>query len=437
MSRSVTSSRSAALLDEAAEYIPGGVNTCRRRSDPRLCVRRGRGAYIEDLDGRRYIDYHAAYGAILLGHSHPAVNERVAATIRDTVLFGVGVTEAEVALARTIVRHVPSIEQVVVCNSGSEATYHAIRLARGTTGREKIIKFQGMYNGFHDYVLRNVLSPPEKVGDRDPHSKGMLEAAVDATVVCRFNDLEDVEQAVAAHRDQVAAIVLEPVAHNSPGLLPRPGFLEGLRALCDREGIVLIFDEVITGFRHHIGGYQAICGVSPDLTTLGKAIANGFPVAAVGGRRTLLERYTTNPDGDVHYGGTYNGNAVGVSAALATIEQLEDGTVHEQLFRLGDRMRSGLAEIADRAGVPAVVGGYGSLFVLCFMEGPLQTYEDVLRNDAALFMRYRRELIARGVFEMPESLGRSHISAAHTDDDVDRSLEAAEAALAAALKRSR
>jgi glutamate-1-semialdehyde 2,1-aminomutase len=285
--------------------------------------------------------------------------------------------------------------------------------------------------------LRNVLSSPENVGRRDPHSKGMLTAAIDATLVCRFNDLDDVERAVATHPDQIAAIVLEPVAHNSPGLLPRPGFLEGLRRLCDREGIVLIFDEVITGFRHHIGGYQAVCGVTPDLTTLGKAIANGFPIAAVGGRRSLMERYNTNPDGDVHYGGTYNGNAAGVSAALATIEQLEDGSVHEHLFRLGDRMRTGLAEIADRAGIPAVVGGYGSLFVLCFMEGSLETYEDVLRNDDELFMRYRRELIARGVFEMPESLGRSHIGAAHSDDDVDRSLEAAEAALAAAVKRSR
>jgi glutamate-1-semialdehyde 2,1-aminomutase len=426
--------RSERMLDEAAEFIPGGVNTCRRRSEPRLCFRRGEGAYLEDLDGRRYIDYHAAYGAIFLGHSHPAVVDRVSEAIRESVLFGVGVTEGELELARRIVRHVPSADQVVVCNSGSEATYHAIRLARGVTGRERIVKFQGCYNGFHDYVLRNVLSAPELVGRRDPQSKGMLAAAVDATLVCRFNDLEDVQRTVAEHPDEIAAIVLEPVAHNSPGLLPRPGFLEGLRELCDREGIVLVFDEVITGFRHGLGGYQALAGVTPDLTTLGKAIANGFPIAAVAGRRALMEHYNTNPGGDVHYGGTYNGGTVGVVAALATIEQLEDGSVHEHVFRLGARMRAGLAEIAARAGVPAVVGGFGSLFVLCFMDGPLETYEDVLRNDTALFLRYRRELVARGVFEMPESLGRSHISAAHTDDDVDRSLQAAEEALAAALR---
>jgi len=424
---------SARLLQEAARYIPGGVNTCRRRSAPPLCIRRGRGAYVEDLDGRRYIDYHAAYGAILLGHSYPAVNERVAQAMEDTVLFGLGVTEAEVELARKITSHVPSAEQVVLCGSGSEATFHALRLARGVTGRQKIIKFQGCYNGFHDYVLRNVLSPREKVGVRAPESAGMLEAAVDATLVCRFNDLEDVVRTVEDNPDQIAAIILEPVAHNSPGILPHPEFLCGLRDVCDREEILLVFDEVITGFRHHLGGYQAIAGVTPDLTTLGKAIANGFPLAAVTGRRELMERYNTTSTGDVHFGGTFNGNAIGVNAAIATIDCLEREPVHEHVFRLGDQMRAGLREIADRAGIAATVSGYGSLFVLLFMDGPLESYDDVLRNDNALFIRYRRELIKRGVLEMPESLGRSHISFSHTEEDVDRSLEAAEASLRAAL----
>jgi glutamate-1-semialdehyde 2,1-aminomutase len=196
---------------------------------------------------------------------------------------------------------------------------------------------------------------------------------------------------------------------------------------------VFVLDEVKTVGRIALGGAGERWGIRPDLVVVGKAIANGFPLAALAGRRALMERLTTNPAGDVHFGGTYNGNAVAVEAGLATIEQLEGGEVHGHVFALGDRMRAGLAQIAERAGVPAVVGGFGSLFVLCFMEGPLDTYEDVLRNDTELFLRYRRELVARGVFEMPESLGRSHIGAAHTDEDIDRSLEAAEAALGAAL----
>ena len=280
-----------------------------------------------------------------------------------------------------------------------------------------------------------MLSTPERVGRRDPGSAGMLEASVDATHVCRFNDLEDVERTLAGH--DVAAVIVEPIGHNSPGILPEPGFLEGLRAACDAAGALLIFDEVITGFRHGLGGAQAIFGVMPDVTTLGKAIANGFPIAAVAGRREHMERFNTTRSGEVHFGGTYNGNAVGVEAALATIEVLEREPVHERVFALGERMRDGLRAIGEDAGIPVLAAGFGSLFVLCFMEGPLRSYEDVLRNDAALFGRYRRELVARGVFEMPESLGRSHIGASHTEEDVDRSLEVAREALRAALNGRR
>ncbi len=424
---------SAGLLARAAEVIPGGVNTCRRKIDPPLCVRRGSGAYIEDMEGRKYIDYHAAYGAILLGHSHPKVLRAVQEAIENAVLFGVGVTPPEVRLAEKIVEHVPSAEQIVLCNSGSEATYHAIRLARGVTGRQKIVKFQGCYNGFHDYVLRNVLSAPELVGRRDPGSAGMLESAIDSTEVCRFNDLDELREIFARSGAEIAAVILEPVAHNMPGVLPRPGFLEGLREICDQAGSLLIFDEVITGFRHALGGYQAISGVLPDLTTLGKGLGNGFPVAAVAGRRRFMERFNTTRDGDVHFGGTYNGNAVAATAGLATIEVLEREPVHEHIFALGERMRQGLEEMTKRVGVPATALGFGSLFVLCFMEGPVTSYEDVLRNDDGLLLRYRRELVRRGVFEMPESVGRSHISFAHTEEDVDRSLEVAEEALKAAL----
>jgi glutamate-1-semialdehyde 2,1-aminomutase len=429
----MTHERSQALLERAAESIPGGINTAKRKIDPPLCVARASGGWFEDLDGTRYLDYHCAYSAILLGHAEPAVNRAVARALDGGTIYGVGVTHDEVRLAEKIVAHVPSVEQVLLCNTGTEATYHAIRLARGVTGRQKIVKFQGCYDGYHDYVLRNVLSRPELVGGRDPGSAGMLEAAIDNTLVCRFNDLDDVRSVFAAHPGEIAALIVEPVAHNAPTILPEPGFLAGLRSLCDEHGAVLIFDEVITGFRHALGGYQSVAGVRPDLTTMGKAMANGYAVAALGGRRELMQRFTTTLHGDVLFGGTYNANAVGVAAALATIEILEDPAVYEHLFALGERMRTGLAAVARDAGVPAYVSGYGSVFVLLFMDGPLRSYEDCLRNDAALFLRYRAELRRRGVFEMPENVGRSHVMWRHTPADVDRTLELAAESLRAAL----
>jgi glutamate-1-semialdehyde 2,1-aminomutase len=427
----VTISRSRELLERAMKVTPGGVNTARRKIDPPLCIARGEGAYLEDLDGNRYIDYHAAYGAILLGHSYPAVNDRVIETIQDQVLFGVGTTEVEVAVAEKIVEHVPSAEQAVVCGSGSEATFHAIRLARAATGRRKILKFQGNYHGFHDYVLRNVMSAPEQIGKRDPMSAGMLDEAVDATIVCRYNDEEDVRAAFEREGDEIAAVIVEPVAHNSPSILPVDGFLAALREVTSQHGALLIFDEVITGFRHALGGYQSICGVTPDLTTFAKAIANGYPMAVVAGRRDLLEQYNTTATGNVTFAGTYNGGAPAMAAALATIETLEREPVHEHLFALGDRMRAGLSEISAELEVATVVSGYGSLYVMLFMEGPLRSYDDVVRNDHDFFVAYRKELVRRGVFEMPENIGRNHITYSHTADDVDRSLEIAREALRA------
>jgi glutamate-1-semialdehyde 2,1-aminomutase len=427
--------RSLALLERAMAVTPGGVNTARRKIDPPLCVKRGHGAYIEDVDGNRYIDYHAAYGAILLGHSHPAVNERVRAVMDDQVLFGVGVTEVEVEVAEKIVEHVPCAEQAAMCNSGSEATFHAIRLARAATGRPKILKFQGLYHGFHDYVLRNVMSAPEKIGTRDPVSAGMLDAAIDATIVCRYNDSDDVRAAFAREGEQIAAIIVEPIAHNSPSILPVDHFLQDLREICDEHGALLIFDEIITGFRHGLGGYQQICGVTPDLATFAKGLANGYPMAVVAGRRALLEQFNTTATGRVTFAGTYNGGALPMAAALATIETLEREPVHEHLFALGDRMREGLSAICEELGVPTIVSGYGSLYVMLFMEGPLRSYDDVVRNDHEFFVAYRKELVRRGVLEMPENIGRNHIMYRHTEDDIDRSLEVAREALRATLER--
>lgn len=429
---------SAALFERGARVTPGGVNTARRKIDPPVCFRRGQGAYLEDFDGNRYIDYHAAYGPILLGHSHPVVNDAVAKAIDETVLFGSGTTELEVSVAETMAAAIPSADQVAFCVSGSEATFHAIRLARAVTGREKIIKFQGTYHGGYDYVLMNGISAADKVGKKDPGSAGMLRGALDGTLICRYNDIESVEQTFRSASDDIAAIIVEPIAHNSPSIMPKPGFLEGLRRLCDEYGSLLVFDEVVTGVRHAIGGYQTFTPVLPDLTAMAKAIANGFPLALVAGSAELMSNYNTTATGKVAFGGTYNASSVGLAAARATLDLLADGTIHEHIFALGDRMRAGLRKIADEVGIPAVVSGYGSLYIMLFMDGELNSYDDVLRNDQELYLDFKKELVRNGIFEMPENIGRSHISASHTADDIDYSLEVMGKALRTVLdKRSR
>jgi len=418
--------KSEQLYEQACQVMPGGVNSSLRNVLPHLVFKKMAGALLVDVDGNEYIDYQAAFGPPLLGHNHPVVNRRVAEAIEHSLLPGVGTIELEIEVARKLQRHVPSAQKVLLCNTGSEATYHAIRVSRAFTGRKKIIKFQGCYHGFHDYVLRNVISPAERVGKLDPGSAGILPEALENTLVCTFNSLDEVEAALLANRGEVAAIILEPIPHNIGCVLPKPGFLEGLRELATAHGAILIFDEVITGFRHHLGGYQAICGVTPDLTTLGKAMANGFPMAALCGRAEIMDRFMTRPGGDTFFAGTFNGNAVGCAAALATMEILEREPVHEHVFRLGERLRKGLREMHERLGIRATVAGFGSVFLTYFLEGRIENYGDLLRNDAERFVEYRRRLIERGIFKMPLNLKRNHVSYAHTDAHVDRTLEACE-----------
>lgn len=424
----------ARLLEESKLYVAGGLHSNIRISEPPLCIRRAQGAYLWDENAKRYIDFHAAFSPIVLGHCYPAVVERVVETIRQADLYGVGTTYLEVELAKKIVRHVPSAEQVLFCCSGTEATLHAVRLSRAVTGRRKLLKFQGCYHGWHDYLLRNVISPPQLNNKWDPCSTGMLREAVENTLVCRFNDLASVEDAFRSNPGEIAAIILEPVPHNIGCVLPKTEFLQGLRKICDREGSILIFDEVITGFRHHIGGYQAVCKVTPDVTTMGKAIANGFPMAAVAGKREIMQRFNTRVGGDVFFSGTFNGHASTVSAALATIECMETMGVHEHIFRLGEKMRAGLREIVRRAGYPCMVAGFGSVYTVYFMtERPVENYDHLLANDGDLYVHYRRELMKRGMFEIPMNLKRNHVSFSHTDADVDLALEAAEDALRVAF----
>ncbi|CAN7348039.1 aspartate aminotransferase family protein [Devosia sp. LjRoot16] len=418
--------KSKSITERATKVIPGGVNSATRRLSQPYAWEWAEGAYIRDVDGNTYLDYHAAFGPIVLGHNDPTVNAAVAKALTGPDMVGVGITEQEIMLAEKVVQHVPSAEMALAFSSGSEATYMAVRLARGVTGREKLIKFQGTFHGWHDYLLMNIASPADKIGKKDPGSAGQLADAIDNTIIVPFNDLAATEQAILDHPGQIAAIFMEAIPHNIGCVLPRQDFVEGLRRLCDQHGIVLVFDEVITGFRHGLGGYQSVLGVKPDISTFAKAIANGYPCAIIAGKRELMLQFSTAPGGKVFVGGTYNGHPVGSAAALATIAALEDGTIYERTFRLGDRMRAGLAEIAARLGIEMVSAGFGSVFTPYFMSGKVERYEDLLANDTARDVGFRQGMCERGIFMLPMPIKRNHISAAHTDADIDRTLETAE-----------
>ena len=424
---------SAELAARASRVIPGGVNSGQRRVPglEQLVIAATSGSTFTDGEGRTYTDYHAAFGPPLLGHNDPDVDAAVAAAARTTGLMGVGVSEIEVELAEQLCELVPSVERVLLTETGSEATFHALRVARAATGRRYVLKFQGCYHGWHDAVAMNVISTAERVGKKDPLSAGVLPEVTEATIVCRFNDADEVARALDEH--DVAAIILEPIPHNIGAVLPQPGFLERLRELATAHGTVLVFDEVITGFRHGLGGFQSIAGVTPDLTTMGKAMGNGWPVSALGGKAELMELFSTTPGNPVFFAGTFNGHPPTAAAALATIDKLRREPVHEHVFRLGERARQELRDLYARLGVPVVVSGFGSVFVTYFLDGEVTSYDDLLRNDVDLFVGYRRELMRHGVFELPLNLKRSHFSYAHTDDDVDRLLEATETAVTTVL----
>lgn len=418
--------KSLELYKQASKHTPGGVHTSIRNVEPHLIFTQAEGAHIYDADGNKYLDFQAAFGPYILGHNFKKVNDQVIEALSRTDLYGVGTTDLEITCAEKITKHVPSADQVLFCNSGSEATYHAIRLSRAITNRKKLIKFQGCYHGWHDYVARNMLSEPDMIGKRDPGSAGMMDEAIDNTLICTFNDLDDVEKTFQENMDSVAALIIEPIPHNIGCVMPEEGFLQGLKDLCEKYGALLIFDEVITGFRHAIGGYQKVSGVTPDLTTMGKAMANGFPMAAVAGKKEYMERFNTAPGGDVWFAGTYNGHAVGTAATVATIDIMEQEPVHSYIFELGDRMRQGIQNIHERLGVKAYVAGFGSIWTTYFMDFEPKNYTDLMQNDAEVYVAYRKKMIERGFFKMPMNIKRNHIGFSHTKGDIDHTLQAIE-----------
>jgi len=387
-----------------------------------LVFSKAEGARIQDIDGNEYIDYHMGFGPVILGHRDPDVENAVDEVRGSLDLIGAGSTEIEGKLCDKISKNVPSAEKVLLCTSGSEATYHAVRLSRAITKRKRIIKFQGCYHGWHDYLAMNVMSSRQKLGVHDPLSAGMLEEAMQYTTVLKFNSTQEVERCVAKNRGKVACIILEPIAHNIGCVPASLEFLKSLREICDREGIVLAFDEVITCFRHALGGYQSICGVTPDLTTFGKAVANGYPMAGICGRAEMMDRFNT-AKGDVFFAGTFNAHPYSCAAALATIRKLEGSQIYDRLYKFGKVVSEGIDSEASKIGIETYTAHFGSVFITYFARPPMNSYDDVLRNDAQAFLSYRKAMIERGIFMLPYNGKRNYISAAHTDQDIERTVE--------------
>lgn len=427
-------SQSAQILERHRRFIPGGVVSVNRAVQPEIVFVKGQGAYVWDSDGNRYIDYHAAFAPHFLGHNDPYVNEAVIKAIRDGVsLFGSGTTILEGRLAELICTHVRCVESVQFLNSGSEATYQAIRLARAVTARDHVIVIQGGYNGWHNDVACNLMTPLAQLGPRvspgeypfRPISAGIPGDHQKLVHVVNFNDLPSVSY--VCEKYPVAALITEPVLQNIGVVQPRPGYLEGLRSLADRYGFVLIFDEVKTGFRHSLGGYAEIAAVSPDLVVYGKAVANGYPLAVLGGKKELMEWFVhPAPAKRVLLAGTYNAHPVSVAAGIATIERLlmNGGEVYRHVKALGDRMEQGMVVSLRKLARKAVVARLGSAFCIYFMDHCPQDWHDLAaQHDFALDERFRRDLIDRGIYFFPCATKQCSISFAHQVGDIEETLE--------------
>jgi glutamate-1-semialdehyde 2,1-aminomutase len=423
-------SRNEALYARAQRTIPAGVNSPVRAfrsvgGTPRFFVR-GEGAYLWDADGVRYIDYVGSWGPAIAGHAHP---DAVAA-VREAALAGLSFgapTEPEVEMAELLCRLLPSIELVRLVSSGTEATMSALRLARGYTGRAKIVKFEGCYHGHGDSLLVKAGSGALTFGQ--PSSAGVPAAIAGETIVLPYNDLAAVEATFAANGAAIAAIIVEPVAGNMNLIAPRPGFLAGLRALCDRYGSVLIFDEVMTGFRVHAQGAQGLYGIRPDLTTLGKVIGGGMPVGAFGGRREIMERIA--PLGPVYQAGTLSGNPVAVAAGLATLKATLAPGFHDALAARTRALTAGLEAAARQAGIAFSAQAVGGMFGLYFAGAVPETFEAVMSCDKERFNRFFHAMLAAGVYLAPSAFEAGFVSAAHTAADIAATIERAARAFAA------
>jgi glutamate-1-semialdehyde 2,1-aminomutase len=418
---------SAKLWNEANKVLVGGVNSPVRAfkgvGGHPFFVKSGRGAVITDADGNELIDYVLSWGPLVLGHAHPHVVEAVIKALEKGSSFGIP-TEAETRLAERIIKHYPSIQKVRLVNSGTEATMSALRLARGYTGRDLVVKIEGCYHGHVDGLLVKAGSGLATFGV--PTSPGIPAAYAQCTVTAPYNDLEAVRNLFDRHGDNIACLIIEPVVGNAGVILPAEGYLEGLREITARHGALLILDEVMTGFRVAMGGAQQRYGVRPDLTTLGKVIGGGLPVGAYGGRADIMDRLS--PTGPVYQAGTLAGNPLATAAGLATLDVLEQAGVFESIEVALTRLSRGLTEIAREASIPVYQTQAGSMGCLFFHDGPVRDYSDAAKSDSKRYARFFWGMLERGVYLAPSQFEACFTSSAHDTAVIDRTLEAARAA---------
>jgi glutamate-1-semialdehyde 2,1-aminomutase len=417
-------SRNESLFERARERIPAGVNSpvraFRAVGGTPLFFERASGAYLWDADGKRYIDYVGSWGPMVLGHTHPQVVEAVQAAASRALSFGAP-TEAEIELAEAICRLVPSVEMVRLVSSGTEATMSAIRLARGYTGRSLILKFEGCYHGHADSLLVKAGSGALTFGN--PSSAGVPPETAALTLVLDFNNIDQIEKTFAARGAEIAGVIVEPVAGNMNLVLPKPGFLESLRKNCSQHGAVLIFDEVMTGFRVALGGAQSRYGIRPDLTTLGKVIGGGLPVGAFGGRREIMEKIA--PLGPVYQAGTLSGNPVAVAAGLATLKIVEEKDFQPKIEATTLSLVQGLIAEARKANVVFSAQSIGSMFGLYFRASPPTSFAEVMQCDKDRFNKFFHAMLERGVYLAPSAYEAGFVSASHGQAEIDATLAAA------------
>jgi glutamate-1-semialdehyde 2,1-aminomutase len=421
--------RSRDAFERACRLIPGGVNSPARAfgavGGQPLFIARGEGAYLYDLDGNQYLDYVGSWGPLILGHAHPRVVQAIEEAVRRGASFGAP-TEAESQLAELIIDAVPSIEMVRMVNSGTEASMSAIRLARGFTGRDVIVKFAGCYHGHVDSLLVQAGSSATTFGV--PNSPGVPAGCTADTLVLRYNDVQGLVDAFAAHGERIAGVIVEPVAGNMGLVRPSAEFLNELRRLTGKHGALLIYDEVMTGFRLSYGGAQQLFRQMPDLTVLGKIVGGGLPVGAYGGRADVMKHVM--PAGPVFQAGTLSGNPLAMAAGIATLQELRDHPPYGRLEQLGERLANGLHEAARAAGLEHCLTRAGSMWTLFFTNGPVLDYESAKQADTARFARFFWAMLERGIYLPCSQFESAFISAAHTEKDIDHTLTAAREALA-------